>query len=111
MPRAMPRPLFLLLVGCAAFVAGVAYDHLGREARAEAPSASTVYVPPGGLVFRSLDGAPLMRVTRDANGGVLEMYDNHRLVATRLGAGHLGTPELARENPYDDVRDPYDNRQ
>jgi hypothetical protein len=101
--RSMPRPLLLLLTACTAFLAGATYEHFGRSAQAQSAGVSTVYVPAGGVVFRSLDGAPLARITRDAHGGVLEMYDNHKDVATRLGAGHpraVVPQELAEDNPY-----------
>ncbi|HEY6461810.1 MAG TPA: hypothetical protein VIY73_16710 [Polyangiaceae bacterium] len=101
--HSMPRPLVLLLTACTAFVAGVSYEHFGRDAQAQSAGVSTVYVPPGGVVFRSLDGAPLARITRDAHGGVLEMYDDHREVTTRVGAGHPRGVALAEDNPYSGV--------
>jgi hypothetical protein len=55
------------------------------EARADSVVAtSTIYVPPSGLVFQSRDGRPIARLSRDAAGGVFELYDNRQQVARRV---------------------------
>jgi hypothetical protein len=69
-----------------------------RDARAQpAASVSTVYVPPEGMVFRTLDGHPIARMTRDANGAVFELYDGDDQPMTRLGANPPVFPARAPE--------------
>lgn len=60
-----------------------------RDARAQQPlsSVSTVYVPSAGLVFRTLDGRPIARLSREATGGVIELYDDEEQVTSRIAAG------------------------
>ena len=100
MPRLLPRPLVLVLTACVAFVSGVAYEHFGHDAQAQAGGPTTLYVPPGGLVFRSVDGAPLARISKDARGGVFEVYDERHEVASRLAAPTGRRPQLVDDNPY-----------
>ncbi|HEY8088702.1 MAG TPA: hypothetical protein VIF09_12675 [Polyangiaceae bacterium] len=110
MSRWLPRPLVLLFTACTAFVGGVAYEHLGHDAQAQAAGVTTLYVPQGGLVFRSVDGAPLARISKDARGGVVEVYDERHEVATRLSAPHGSRPRLVDDNPYasnDEDLDPF----
>jgi hypothetical protein len=107
-PLSSRAPVWILSV-CAAFVAGVAFEHFGREAHADSvTSVSTLYVPAGGLVFRSIDGTPLARISRDSHGGTLELYDEHGELAPR-GASRTPTavPAKVAENPYVDIRDPF----
>ena len=87
------RRLFPVLCAATAFGAGVAgHALLGREARAQSSSAtSTVYVPADGIVFRSLDGRPIARLSRDVHGGTLELYDDHEQPVTRLVASPFGS--------------------
>jgi hypothetical protein len=113
MPRPSPRALLWSLTVCAAFVGGIAFEHFGREARAQSAGISTLYVPPGGLVFRSMDGKPLARISQDAHGGgALEVFDERREVAVRVDGQRDGhAPVLAHENPYTlDERDPFGGR-
>jgi len=106
MLRSSSRALLWSLTVCAAFIGGVASEHFGREANAQSAGISTIYVPPGGLVFRAMDGKPLARISQDAHGGALELYDDRREVATRLHGSR--TPVLAQQNPYTlDDRDPW----
>jgi hypothetical protein len=102
------RAVLWAVTVCAAFTAGVAFEHFGREAHADSVTGvSTLYVPAGGLVFRAVDGTPLARVGRDAHGGTLELYDEHGQIAgARAPRGPRAAPVLY-ENPYVDVRDPW----
>jgi hypothetical protein len=81
----LPLALLSLL---AAFGCGAALSHLAeRDARAQTAHAATVYLPPEGLTFRSLDGHLVARLTSDARGGSFEVYDNHEHPAGALRAG------------------------
>jgi hypothetical protein len=79
--------LNVLPIALAAAIGGAAVSHVfsGRSAHAQ-PQASiaTIYAPPDGIIFRSLDGRPIARLARDVHGGILELYDEHDEVATRL---------------------------
>jgi hypothetical protein len=91
---------------CIAFVGGVAFEHFGREAKAQSAGISTLYVPAGGLVFRSMDGKPLARISEDSHGGALELFDDRREVSARFQGSR--TPVLAQQNPYTlEERDPF----
>ena len=69
-----------------------------RDARAQpASSPATVYVPAEGMMFRTLDGHPIARLARDANGAVIELYDGDDQPMTRLGASPLLFPRRAPE--------------
>ena len=106
MLRSSSRALFWSLTVCAAFVGGVAFEHFGREANAQSAGISTLYVPPGGLVFRAMDGKPLARISEDSHGGALELFDDRREVSARFQGSR--TPHLAQQNPYTlDERDPW----
>jgi len=64
-----------------------------RDARAQpASSLSTVYVPSGGMIFRTFDGHPIARLARDADGAVIELYDGYDQPVTRIGASALSFP-------------------
>jgi hypothetical protein len=79
---------------------GAAIEHWAqpRDARAQpASSPSIVYVPAEGMMFRTLDGHPIARLARDANGAVLELYDEGDEPATRLGANPLTLPARTPE--------------
>jgi hypothetical protein len=80
----------LIAVAMFAALGGALASHSlwGREAIAQPmPSSSTIYVPSDGLVFRSFDGRPIARLTRDTHGGVLELYDEREEPTTRVSAG------------------------
>ncbi len=105
MPRST-RALLWSLTVCAAFVGGIAFEHFGRNANAQSAGISSLYVPPGGLVFRAMDGKPLARISQDSHGGALELYDDRREVSARFHGSR--TPALAQQNPYTlDDRDPW----
>jgi hypothetical protein len=72
----------------AAFGAGVLTSHaLEKDAQAERPPmASAVFVPNGGLAFRTLDGRVIAKLAYDAKGGFLELYDEHERPAASLHA-------------------------
>ena len=106
MLRSSSRGLLWAFTVCSAFVGGIAFEHFGREANAQSAGISTLYVPPGGLVFRAMDGKPLARISQDSHGGALELYDDRREVAARLQGSRM--PVLAQQNPYTlEERDPW----
>ena len=92
-----------MLVLLTTFAAGAATQRglIGQARAAAVSSTPTIYVPAEGLVFRSPDGTPIARISRDARGGVIEIYDDHQRVARSV-------PEAAAvEATHDDVaRDP-----
>ncbi len=109
MSRSMrpPRALLWSLTLGLAFVGGIAFEHFGRDANAQSAGISTLYVPSGGLVFRSMDGKPLARIAQDARGGTFELFDDRREVSARFQGGPR-TPVLAQQNPYTlEERDPW----
>jgi hypothetical protein len=58
------------------------------SAQRKGGAASTVYVPSEGMAFRTLDGRVFARLSYDAHGGFLELYDEHERAAGSLhGAG------------------------
>jgi hypothetical protein len=88
------------LVIAAAFVAGIGVDHIAlREAHAQSLSTATIYVPPGGLVFRTPDGSAIARLSRDAHGGIFELFDDQQAVSVRAPSVAAPRPPLA-PNPY-----------
>ena len=101
------RAFAFLIAGLATFAAGaVSHRLLLRDARAQASPPSTIYVPWEGLVFRTPDGRAIARLSRDANGGVLELYDDRH--AARFGAGAMGLSHPgARESYALDEEDPW----
>jgi hypothetical protein len=64
-----------------AYAAGVASKRFWvPDAHAQAsttPVVATMYIPSGGLVFRTPDGRPVARLSRDAHGGLFELFDEH----------------------------------
>jgi hypothetical protein len=55
------------------------------------PLASTIYVPADGLVFRTFDGHVIAKLSHDARGGALEVFDDHeRPFATLRNDGKGG---------------------
>ena len=108
-PSPSPRtPVFLVTI-VAAFAAGAVFQHLSaREAHAQTTSSlSTIYVPSDGLVFRTLDGKPIARLSRDAHGGFFELYDDRHEGAARFSSGALGVPHAASEPYVLDQDDPW----
>jgi hypothetical protein len=83
------RALTLVLVFGAGLVTSRALE---KDAQAERPPvASAVFVPNGGLAFRTLDGRVIAKLAYDAKGGFLELYDEHeRPAATLHGNGLSG---------------------
>ena len=79
------RSYLFALALVAAFAAGVLSQRIRLpEAHADTVSSTaTVYVPPDGLVFRTLDGTPIARISRDSHGGVFEVYDDQQRPARR----------------------------
>jgi hypothetical protein len=86
MRRALsPRAIGTFVAIAAAFTLGVASQHLGaREAHAQSGVPASITVPAEGLVFRSPDGRPIARMSRDARGGVFELYDDRQEIVTRM---------------------------
>jgi hypothetical protein len=108
--RSSVRTGALLVAFATAFAAGTASHHLWpREAHAQAvTSASTIYVPWEGLVFRTPDGRAIARLSRDAHGGILELYDDRQESGARLSSGALGASHPAAREPYAlDDEDPW----
>jgi hypothetical protein len=69
-----------------------------REAHAQSSYlASTVYVPSDGLAFRAFDGHVVAKLSYDARGGVLEIYDEHERVAASVRGGSVAP--VVREEP------------
>lgn len=80
----------LLGVALTAALGGALVSHAfwAHEAQAQgASSISTIYVPADGVVFRSFDGRPIARLSRDAHGGLLEVYDEHDEATVRVSSG------------------------
>src|SRR3977135_3408142 len=100
--RSLPLVPSSILALATAFAAGLVSQRLLLpEGRADSVVAiSTIYVPPSGLVFQSGDGRPIARLSRDAAGGVFELYDNRQQVARRV---HSMPPANANAHMIDDV--------
>src|SRR5579863_10436846 len=81
----------------AAFVCGVLASRVEvREAHAQSSYlASTVYVPSDGLAFRTFDGHVIAKLSYDAHGGVLDIYDEHERPAASVRGG--GVMAAARD--------------
>jgi hypothetical protein len=71
------RSTFYLAVPVAvvAFVAGLCAS--GTSHAQSNPLSSTIYVPADGLVFRTFDGRVIAKLSHDARGGALEVFDEH----------------------------------
>ena len=106
-----PRALVAVLALAAAFAAGALSQHLGsREAHAQSGTPAAITVPADGLVFRSPDGRPIARLSRDMRGGVFELYDDRQEVVTRLGntVRAVAAAKELHPNPYVvDEEDPF----
>jgi hypothetical protein len=101
-------PAFLLAT-IAAFATGLAFQHLSpRDAHAQTMSSlSTIYVPSEGLVFRTFDGRPIAKLSHDAHGGFLELYDDRQDGVARFSSGALGPTHSPREPSALDQDDPW----
>ena len=75
-----------------AFACGLLLSRVSPpEARAQSSAlASTIYVPSDGLAFRTFDGHVIAKLSYDAHGGILEVFDEHERTATSLRADALG---------------------
>ena len=73
---------------------------------------STVYVPAEGIVFRATDGKPIAKLSRDAHGGFLELYDDSQDVGVRLSSagGRPAATRPPRESYLLDEEDPFIDR-
>jgi hypothetical protein len=67
--------LFAVPVAVVAFLSGLLASGVSH-AQSNA-FASTVYVPSDGLVFRTFDGHVIAKLSHDAHGGALEVFDEH----------------------------------
>jgi hypothetical protein len=88
----------LVLVAAAlVFAGGVLSSGLFlRDARAQtAPFAATLYVPSDGIAFRSFEGRVVARLSYDAHGGVIELYDEHEQPSARWPAPRASTAPAA----------------
>jgi hypothetical protein len=106
---ALSKPYFAGAVFVAGFVGVTLGIDLPREARAQNSSAtSVILVPPGGLIFRgAADGKPIARLSRDAHGGFLELYDSKQQPALRVPAAAM-EPACSPDNTYvDGPEDPF----
>jgi hypothetical protein len=52
------------------------------------------------LIFRTPDGKAIARLSRDAHGGVLELYDDRQEAAARLSGAVLGASHPAAREPF-----------
>jgi hypothetical protein len=81
-------------VAVVAFVAGLCAS--GTSHAQSNPFASTIYVPADGLVFRTFDGHVIAKLSHDAHGGALEVFDEHeRPFATWRNDGKPGPLPIA----------------
>jgi hypothetical protein len=109
----MRRPLLsrtFLVAILAALAGGVVSHHLWpRAAHADVTSStSAIYVPWEGLVFRTPDGKAIARLSRDAHGGLLELYNDRQEEAARLSGGAISASHPAAREPYSlDDDDPW----
>ncbi len=120
MRRPVSRAVPVLAATALAFGLGAASQHLTiRDAHAQ-PSpavAATFYVPADGLMFKTLDGRPIARLSRDPSGGVFELYDDRGQIAQRVAAGGAMSTSLSappvkelHPNPYATDTDPFEAR-
>ena len=80
----------LVGVALASALGGALVSHAvwTREAQAQGTTTiSTIYVPVDGVIFRSFDGRPIARLSRDVHGGLLEVYDDHDEATVRVSSG------------------------
>jgi hypothetical protein len=94
----MMRSTRLAVVG---LVVGVVGGFVGaramRDAHAdERPTTTTIFVGTQGLVFRTVDGRAIARLSSDSGGGVLELLDSQEQPRSRLRAAGLDMGQGAR---------------
>ncbi len=111
----MVAPVFRFpacLLAWVVLLAGVVALLVPRDARAQPPPVeSTIYVPPRGLVFRTLDGKAVARLSYGPDGAVLELFDAGERTGGRLSS--LTLDALTKEwidHAHDDEEDPYCSR-
>jgi hypothetical protein len=82
-------------VAVVAFVGGLLAS--GVSHARSSPLASTIYVPADGLVFRTFDGHVVAKLSHDARGGALEVFDEqeHAFMTLR----NDGHPALLPSRP------------
>jgi hypothetical protein len=103
--------MFLTIpVAVVAFVGGLLAS--GVSHAQSSPLASTIYVPADGLVFRTFDGHVIARLSHDARGGALEVFDDqeHPFMTLRNDnrpAMLPANPPSARLSPFN----PLESRQ
>jgi len=86
-----PRLAIATVALVATFFGGALTSHL-IEGQAQAKAAAqpaSVFVPPEGLAFRTLDGRIIARVSYDARGGFIEVYDNNERPTGTLRSGFM----------------------
>jgi hypothetical protein len=78
-----------ILVGT--FVSGaLASRWLEREAQARPASQSaSIFVPPDGLAFRTMEGRMIARISYDARGGVVEVFDGNERSTGAMRSGFV----------------------
>lgn len=104
----------LVITVAAAFAAGALSHHLWpHDAHAQGgPTTSSVLVPWEGLVFRTPDGAAIARISRDAHGGLFELYGDRQDGVARFSSLPMAAPARpATREPYVlDDDDPWRSR-
>jgi hypothetical protein len=111
--RSFSRTPALLLTLAGAFAAGALSHHLlPRNAHADAPTTtSSVLVPWEGLVFRTPDGTAIARLSRDAHGGLFELYGDRQEGVARFPSTPMAAPHPPSREPYVlDDDDPWRSR-
>jgi hypothetical protein len=99
------RVAVMSLILAVTFLAGMAFDAVShREAHAQSLATSNIVVPEGGLFFRSPDGTPIARLSRDAHGANFELFDE------RLATRPTRVASDLRSRAYVDDDDPWEER-
>jgi hypothetical protein len=86
-----PRLVLITVALVVTFLGGAMTSRL-VEGRAQARSAlqpASVFVPPDGLAFRTVDGRIIARISYDTRGGFLEVYDNNERPAGAFRSGFM----------------------
>jgi hypothetical protein len=115
-PVMVVRFPFVVAASVGVFAAGLAASRLIGVAHAQAaPFAATIYVPSDGIAFRTFDGRVVARLSYDAHGGMLDLYDEREQPATRVRADGgargvaLPSPAPAPAPPSGPTRVPRDD--